>query len=293
MAKYSIKELEQLSGVKAHTIRIWEKRYSLISPERSHTNIRSYNDVHLKKILNVALLIKNGQKISVIAALTPNDLHEKVATIGSTTDADLQMQEKVNALVAAMIDFNSVVFESIFASVSLRIGFEETILQLIYPLLKKIGLYWATNKINPAEEHFISNLIRQKIIAAIDGVVITDKPKSTGVLYLPEGEYHEIGLLMAHYLLKKKGHKIYYLGCNVPYVDLIEVHRKTKPDFLFTFFTTSKPLQSAVAHITCLKNDISKSKIYYAGNESMLNDLIPTKRIVYMQSLSALKAEFS
>ena len=165
MAVYSIKDLEKLCGIKAHTIRIWEQRYGLIKPKRTKTNIRYYMDADLKLLLNIALLNRNGTKISKIASMSEMEIAEKVATI---SEIDFEGGAQLDALTLSMIEMDEVKFDRILTTNIRQLGFEKTMLEVIYPFLDKLSLLWLTGSINPAQENFISNLIRQKIIVAID-----------------------------------------------------------------------------------------------------------------------------
>jgi DNA-binding transcriptional MerR regulator len=237
MGNYSIKDLEKLSGIKAHTIRIWEKRYQLIKPERTCTNIRLYSDYDLKRILNISILNRRGLKISHIANLSEDELRDKIVLLSQNT---LLKDDQVENLVVSMIDLDEPRFDKILSASILKIGFEETFHRLVYPLLEKVGLLWQSGTINPAHEHFLTNLIRQKLIVAIDGIiqpVLTSK--KIFVLFLPEGELHEIGLLYYYYLIKKKGHKVLYLGSSVPLHDVAEIIRSLSPDILVSFFVAN------------------------------------------------------
>ena len=166
MSRYSIKDLEQLSGIKAHTVRVWEQRYKLLNPKRTETNIRYYDDHDLKLILNVALLNDNGIKISKIAKMSVEEMKAEVLHL---TERSFAYDDQIHSLVLAMIEFNEERFEKIIATNILKIGFEQTMLNVIYPFLSKIGILWQTGSIHPGQEHFISNLVRQKLIVAIDG----------------------------------------------------------------------------------------------------------------------------
>lgn len=239
MGKYSIKELEQLSGIKAHTIRIWEKRHRIIEPERTSTNIRFYSDNDLKKIINVSLLNNNGIKISKIADMTLEEMNQKVLEISELRNDALI---HIDQLVVAMIDMEEEMFEKILNSLILRYGFERVITEMVYPFLEKIGILWQTQNITPAHEHFISNLIRQKIIVAIDALPIPPKSAKKIVLYLPEGELHEMGLLFYHFLVRKAGLRSYYLGQSVPYSDLVQVSGVHEPAIILTSITTALPM---------------------------------------------------
>src|SRR5687767_12010123 len=164
MGKYSIKELEHISGIKAHTIRIWEKRHGIIKPLRTPTNIRYYTDEDLKKIINVSLLNSHGLKISKIATMRLEEINSKVLEI---TEVKPEADAYIDQLVVAMIDIEEESFEKILASVIKKFGFERSITEVVYAFMEKIGVLWQTGNITPAHEHFISNLIRQKIITSI------------------------------------------------------------------------------------------------------------------------------
>ena len=261
MGQYSIKELEQLSGIKAHTIRIWEKRHRIIEPLRTSTNIRFYSDLDLKKIINVSLLNTYGIKISKIADMSIDDMNKKVLEI-----SELQNDKGVHIdqMVIAMIDMEEELFEKILNNLILRFGFEKTVTEIIYPFLEKIGILWQTQNITPAHEHFISNLIRQKIVVAIDGLSIPPKTEKKILLFLPEGEMHELGLLFYHFLIRKAGYRTYYLGQNVPHDDLISVYKVHQPDFMLTSITSnlSIPIEK---YLDKLANEFGQTKILASG----------------------------
>ena len=203
MANYSIKNLEKLSGIKAHTLRIWEKRFNIVEPKRTNTNIRYYTDDDLKKIMNVAFLNRKGIKISNIAKLDNQEISKKISEFAEKyTDNGSQADN----LLISMIEFDEKRIEKIINTSIMNFGFEDTILYTVYPFFEKVGILWLTGVINPAQEHFFTNLIRQKIIVAIDGVIEADISESKKfLLFLPEGELHEIGLLFYCYLIKKSG----------------------------------------------------------------------------------------
>jgi DNA-binding transcriptional MerR regulator len=261
MGQYSIKELEQLSGIKAHTIRIWEKRHKIIEPSRTATNIRYYSDLDLKKIINVSLLNTYGIKISKIADMSLADMNKKVLEI-----SELQNDKTIHIdqMVIAMIDMEEELFEKILNNLILRFGFEKTITEIIYPFLEKIGILWQTQNITPAHEHFISNLIRQKIIVALDGLPIPPKTAKKILIFLPEGEMHELGLLFYHFLIRKAGYRTYYLGQNVPHDDLVSVYKVHQPDYMLTSITSnlSIPVEK---YLERLANDFGQAKILASG----------------------------
>ena len=239
MAVYSIKELEKLSGIKAHTIRIWEKRYNLIEPHRTNTNIRYYTDDDLKKILNVAVLNRQGIKISNIARLNDLELKEEIIRVSRSSDSEATL---IDSMVIAMVDLDEYKLEGIIDKSIAKIGFRDSVVNVLYPFLAKVGILWQSGDVNPAQEHFVSNLIRQKIISATDQLPNTYSPKSRKfMLLLPEGEWHEIALLFAQYLLKEAHHEVIYLGQSVPYSDVLTTGASKKFDYIMLSSTTPQP----------------------------------------------------
>ena len=234
MNSFTIKDLENLSGVKAHTLRIWEQRYSFLKPNRTFTNIRYYTNDELKTILNVSLLNKYGYKISHIDKMNANEIKEKVLTL---SQQEAQLERIVNELVQHMVDLNVVDFEKTIDSYIKQKGIERTITQIIFSYMEKIGVLWLTNHINPAQEHLVTNIVRQKLIVGIEGLESPVDSKITILLFLPEAEYHEIGLLFMYYLLKRKGVNVIYLGCNVPLSDVAYVVKVKNPDYLYCHIT--------------------------------------------------------
>jgi len=234
MNSFTIKDLENLSGIKAHTLRIWEQRYNFLKPERTFTNIRYYSNNELKTILNIALLNKYGYKVSHIDKMTGDEIRDKVLTLNQQ---EAQQERIVNELVQHMVDLNTNAFEETLSSYILVRGIERTITQIIFKYLEKIGILWLTNHINPAQEHLVTNIIRQKLIVGIEGVSSPLKINKTILLFLPEAEYHEMGLLFMYYLLKSRGIEVIYLGTNVPLADVGYVVKVKKPDFLYCHIT--------------------------------------------------------
>ncbi|WP_420388457.1 MerR family transcriptional regulator [Roseivirga sp.] len=271
MANYSIKDLEHLSGIKAHTLRIWEQRYGLINPKRTDTNIRYYDQDDLKLVLNVSLLKDNGFKISRIAEMSQPELHEAVLKVSDKTTS---FADQIYGLTLAMIDLDEQRFEKIISSNTLKIGFERTMLNIIYPFLSKVGVMWTTDSINPAQEHFISNLIRQKVIVAIDGQYETfDEKAKKYMLFLPEGELHELGLLFANYLIRAKGNKVIYLGQNMPFNDLSNVYNTYQPDYLLTILTSRDKARDCKEYLNNLSADFPDTEILVSGSQVIGQDL--------------------
>lgn len=235
MDSFTIKDLENLSGIKAHTIRIWEQRYQFLKPSRTGTNIRYYSNDELKKVLNIALLNKYGFKISHIDKMNEGELREKIISL---TQLQAQQERIVNELIQCMVDIDVEKLEDILDSFIHLKGIERTITQIIFPFMEKIGILWVTNHINPAQEHLVSNIIRQKLIVGIESVSTSLKVNKTILLFLPEGEYHELGMLFMYYLLKSRGISTIYLGANVPLRDVEYVVNLKKPDYLYSHLTS-------------------------------------------------------
>ncbi len=282
MAYYSIKDLEKLSGIKAHTLRIWEKRYNLVEPKRTETNIRYYTDEDLKKVLNVALLNRNGLKISHIANLDNREISAKISDLSKSSQDSASV---IDSLVLAMIELDERKFEKILSRAIMQSDFEDTVLHTIYPFFQKIGLLWQTGTINPAQEHFISNLVRQKLIVAIDGIIDhekEDQPRKRFLLFLPEGELHEIGLLFYCYLVKKHGHRVVYLGQSVPFNDLASVMKIRPCDYLVTSFSSNFSGIDFRAYLQKLSREYADQTILFSTFDpaTVENDLPGNVRMI-------------
>jgi len=238
MFLYSIKDLEKLTGIKAHTIRIWEKRYGIVSPQRTSTNIRYYTEMDLKKLLNVALLVKNGIKISQLAGCSCDDLNDKIVDIFYKTNGKDTL---IDQLVLAMSELDDKRFNSTISSSILNKGFESTIVDLIFPFLERLGLLWQTGNINTAQERFVLSILRQKILVALDSMHWNPALNTKlFMMFLPMNELHEIELLFYRYIIRKHGHKVIYLGQSIPFDDVVEIANVKNVDFLF--FTANSPM---------------------------------------------------
>ncbi len=274
---YSIKDLERLTGIKAHTIRIWEKRYGIIVPDRTNTNIRTYCDKDVKKLLNIALLNKHGMRISKLAELSEHELREKVVSLNvGLNSSSVQLEH----LIISMIDLDEVKFENVLNRSIIKTGFEDTVKNLLAPFFERIGVLWQTGSINPAQEHFVSNLVRQKLFVATDRIVPdTTNTVPSVVFFLHEQELHEIGLLFYHYIAKKWGLKTVYLGQIVPLQDLEMVYKKIDPKYLFTSFTSSMEAGWIERYITKLSEMFTDIEIFISGYQvAELEDLPPNVR---------------
>lgn len=286
MAVYSIRQLEKLSGIKAHTIRIWEKRYNLIEPHRTNTNIRYYTDNDLKKILNVALLYRHGIKISSIAKLNELELKEEIIRISAHSDTSDTI---IDSMVLAMIDLDEYKLEALIDKSIKKMAFSSTVTEVLYPFLEKVGILWLSGDVYPAQEHFVSSLVRQKIIAATNQISNTFNPNGKKfLLLLPEGEWHEIPLLFAQYLIKEANHEVLYLGQSVPYSDVLAIGTAKKNDFIMFSSSTSQPGFDLNLYLDQLAVAFSNKKILYFAGALQDSDLKNSHNLIHMQQVSDL-----
>lgn len=233
---FSIRDLENLSGIKAHTIRIWEKRYNLLSPERTDTNIRTYNLANLQKLLNITLLYHNGHKISKIAKIPEGDIPLVVREIVAKNSSK---NHAMNAFKLAMMNFDQTIFFNTYNSLINEKSFREVFKETFIPLLNELGLLWQTDTISPAHEHFITSLIKQKILTNTEKLQHL-KPTKTDkvfVAYLPENEIHEIGLLYLNYEIILRGYKSIYLGQTIPMENLMDLMKYFDKIYFLSYFT--------------------------------------------------------
>ena len=266
---FSIRDLENLSGIKAHTIRIWEKRYNLFSPERTETNIRTYDLPNLQKLLNVTLLYNNGYKISKIAKLEESQIPTMVREIVANNS---KKDHAINAFKLAMVNFDQTLFFNTYTSLLAERSFREIFNEVFIPLLNELGLLWQTDTISPSHEHFITNLIKQKIYINTEKLQVLEPTKKDKVfaLFLPENEIHEIGLLYVNYEVSLQGYKTIYLGQTMPIeslVDLLKYYDNVNFISYFTVSPTKDELMDYFAQFSSVLNPDGKSKLHVLGHQ--------------------------
>lgn len=287
--QYAIKDLERLSGIKAHTLRIWEQRYGILKPERTDTNIRYYTGEDLKRILNISLLNNNGFKISKIAKLPDDEIIKQAQSILNNYTKEI---DQIDNLVLCMMEMNEAKFEKIISNCIIHFGFESTIEKIVFPFMRQIGNMWQIGMINPAQEHFISHLVRQKIIVGIDGLFPEPlaNPK-TFLLYLPSNELHELGLLYCNFLVKAKGHRCLYLGQSVPFIDVLSVADVVPADVIVTVFTNRPEGISVQDYLNNLSKAFPNSQIMVSGRVFFdINDPIALpKNVILFESHEQFK----
>ncbi len=243
---FSIKDLENLTGIKAHTIRIWEKRYELLEPERTDTNIRFYNLSHLQKLLNISFLNNNGLKISKIASLENSEIHQQVRDLASKGNVK---NHAINTLKLAMLDFDQELFYETYNALIKNQSFRNLFYEVFIPFLSEIGMLWQTDTITPAHEHFITSLIKQKILVNTELLQATNKVthKNAYVLFLPDNEIHELGLMFINYELNAAGQRSIFLGASVPIASLSDILAYYEKVIFISYFTV-RPLKDELTN---------------------------------------------
>lgn len=269
MAVYSISDLEKLTGIKTHTIRMWEKRYQLIQPLRTPTNIRYYDDSDLRFLMNVVLLNKNGYKISKIAEMEEEEINRKVVQLTAVKKGN--QDNLIDAITLAMIDLDEVKFHQIIDKHILEKGMEKTTIELLFPLLDKIGVLWLAGTIKPAMENFITLLIRQKLVSAIDGIPPEQYENSTKFLiYMPEGETQELSFLFIHYILLSRGYRVINLGNNITILDLQDAYNIHKPEYIFTMINEAQTKIDLKSYLGEMEMYFHKSTILVSGYQTAI-----------------------
>ena len=286
MIRYSIADLENITGIKAHTIRIWEKRYNLIHPFRTNTNIRYYDNDQMKKLVNVASLIRSGMKISKISQLTSDELMDKVNNqLSENASTETSVYETYTGkLITAGLEFDETVFNQVYANAQLRYGLQVTYEKILIPLMNRVGMFWCTNHMNPAQEHFVSNLVKQKLNAAIDSLPPPTNRQKPCLLFLPQNEDHEIGLLMTKYLLRNAGKEVVYLGQRVPFDNLKGTVEQIKPGKLIFFMVQMHPLEQLQEYLDLISKEFRDIQIFLSGFPYILSNLNIPSNIVWMKT---------
>ena len=282
MAVYSIRDLERLSGIKAHTLRVWESRYGIINPKRTDTNIRYYEDDDLRYVMNISLLNKNGFKISKIAAMTREQVAKKVSAI---SEVSYEHDTQIDAMTISMVEMDELKFDRVMSLNIEQIGFEQTMLKIIHPFLEKLSLLWLTGSLKPAQENFMSCLIRRKIITAIDQEPLPRTYKKSFLLYLPEGERQELSLLFMHYLLRRRGFTVYYLGADTGLLDLADACDIHQPDFFYTMISETFARVPLKNYVNSVEKRFTETTLLLSGYQPVAQNIENTDRVRVLRSL--------
>jgi MerR family transcriptional regulator, light-induced transcriptional regulator len=285
-AGYSIKDLEILSGVKAHTIRIWEKRYNLLVPERTGTNIRYYSDDDLRRMLNISLLVRNGYKISKVAKWNDESISTAVLDVSENKTSE---SDYIDRLILYMINFDNENFYNLTSKIVSEIGLEEATLKVFFEFFIKVGVYWQVGSIFPAQEHYVTNIFRQKMISETDKLGMNNQKDSTILFFLPDKELHELSLLFYNYLALKMGYRTIYLGQFVPWDDLTKIQKQVKVDFVFTAFINSMPKDKLEYYLESLKELFGSQKVFITGWQLQVHQPIIPRNVKIIKDYREFK----
>lgn len=288
MNLFSISQLSQFTGIKSHTIRIWEQRYNALKPERSEGNTRYYDDSQLRRLLNIVSLLEKGYKVSQICPMTDQDLFTIIQGSKQTNSNDTP-EYYVNQLITAGMSFDLVHFEYILSLSISSYGIREAYKKVMYPVMNRIGLLWSSDVITTVSEHFISNIFNQKLSVAIDSLDIADAKKETWLLLLPENEFHDLPLLYACYLIRLSGRRVIYLGSNVPLKSLKLAVLETKPDNILMFFVHFDLPEKIQKDIDSINTYFSGDKIFLAGNQKLIKSINYPHNAEFLKSVSDIE----
>jgi len=284
---YSISDLEQLSGVQIHTIRMWERRYNALNPLRSAGNTRFYDDNDLRRLLNIVGLSQSGMKISQVCSLSEKAMDELLQQeMEHSVAEEVHFEYYISQLISHGIGYDEFNFDRLINKCIADQGLSVTYKQVIYPLLVRLGLMWRRDHICPSHEHFISNIIRQKFYSAINELPLTNNGKPCWLLFLPEDEDHDIGLLFANYLLKSSGQRVIYLGAKIPMDSLKDAVAHNQVAHLLLFMVRNKPLVQVGAYIDQLSELFAGHQIHIAGNGKLISELRLHANMDWLQSIS-------
>ena len=288
MNLFSISQLSQFSGIKPHTIRIWEQRYNAFKPNRSDGNTRYYDDTQLRRLLNIVSLIENGYKVSSLCLMSDHDLYSKVSNL-NISEISESTEYFVSQLIAAGISYDTNYFEIIFSDCVLKFGMKDAYMKVIHPMMERIGLMWATDSLPTAHEHFISNIVRQKLLVVLDSIEAPDPASESWLLFLPENEFHEIGLVYAHLLIRLSGKKVFYLGSNLPVESVISAIQTIKPRNILMFLVHYDLPEQIQKDLDSLIAEFSGNKIYLAGNYKLISQINLNLKSEFLQSIESLE----
>ncbi|MFM2207177.1 MAG: hypothetical protein RL213_1152 [Bacteroidota bacterium] len=288
MSQFSIRDIEHLTGIRAHTLRIWEQRYNVPRPKRTPGNVRYYDDEDLKLLLNIAMLNRNGHKISKICMLSDREIAQLAVDLSSSSE---NRSVHIHALLAAMLDLDEGAFNKVLSAALLQHGLERTMMEVVFPFMGLIGVMWQTGSLMPPYEHFISAMLRQKLMVAVDGQMAVPRPDAKKfLLFLPQDEHHELGLLFANYIIRTSGHRVLYLGQNLPLNELEQIGDKFLPDYIFTSITAGSPALQIDDFLRELNKKFPSAEILVTGRyflEADTDSLLAVRKIRHPDDLKS------
>lgn len=288
MTKYSIEQFSQITGISKFVLRTWENRYGYLKAERTETKIRYYTDELLVRALNTNYVLENGVKISVVSKMSDSDLAAKVEEIKMSTNQNSNEQYYITKFIESALEYDSALFHQIYKDGVDEFGFVDFYKNVLLPTFSKIGIFWLTNRIAPSQEHFLSELIRQKILSTVDEHSDKTKFKSSWLLFLPENEFHDIGLLFAKFLLVCYNCEVIYLGTNVPYGSLQQITQKKKVENILFFSVSNQSKSNLNFTIQYLERIFDNSKIYLVCNSLDTDLLVKDYKVNILNNLDDL-----
>ncbi len=292
MDQFSISQLAQFSGIKPHTIRMWEQRYNALQPNRTEGNTRYYDNTQLRRLLNIVSLMQGDYKVSELCNMSDKILYRLIAEFNKNPEIAQSDEYIISQLIAAGMSYDEAYFDKTFSHCLLKYQMKETYSKVIYPMLVRMGLMWTSDTLPPAHEHFMSNLIRQKLCTAIDSLPPPTLTSDSWLLFLPENEFHEIGLLFAHYQLRCSGKKVIYLGSNVPVESASKAVRQILPANILLFLVHYDLAENVQPYLDKLSVHASSKKIFVAGTEKITGQLKAGKKIRFLNSYEDLEQYF-
>ena len=288
MNLFSISQLAQYSGIKPHTIRIWEQRYNALKPDRSDGNTRYYNNDQLRRLLNIVSLMNSDYKVSELCIMPDDRLSELVLEkkYAITSEAS---EYFISQLISAGMVYDQELFEELFEQCITKYGLLQTYKIIIHPMLVRVGLMWVANSIPSVQEHFISNIVRQKLLRSIDSLPPALPHSAKWVLFLPEDEFHELGLLFAAFIIRESGNKVVYLGSSVSPEAVITAVRDIKPQFLLLFLVHYNLVEDVQQYLNELDKGLDEESIYVAGNSRLLDQIIFPEKVHWLREIDSLE----
>ena len=268
MTNYSIEQFSKITNIPKINLRTWENRYSYLIPQRTKTKIRVYNDELLVRGIVTKLLLENGHKISKVSKMTDTELNTALDLVENSENQNIKIKYYLSNFIISGINFDEYKFNTLFNNALKEFDFVTFYKTIILPLLKRVGILWLTNKMSPSQEHFISELIKQKLYVLIDQTSANTPTKEKWLLFLPENEFHEIGLLFAKYILSLNEHYVIYLGDNLPVNTITGVTEKHKIDNVLLFLHSNQSIKMSETHLQKCMNILPDSQIYVVTSNS-------------------------
>jgi len=292
MNQFTISELQRYSGISVHSIRAWEKRYNALTPNRTEGNTRYYDGNQLRRLLNIASLMNGNHKISELCSMSDSKLSKLLQSKLEDEKWQLENDEfLVSQMIASAMGFDESLFDKIFYRAMATYGLDLAYIKVIYPTVLRLGVLWSIEGISPAQEHFATHLIKQKLLSTIDILPINQNTKANWLLFLPEGEFHEIGLLMANYLIRSAGQRSAYLGANIPFDSIKDTVKAINPSSLLFFLVAKDDIERDQNLVTSLVKAFPSQQIFIGGEANRIKQLKKHKNLIFLSSINEFKEQ--